>query len=158
MLADSSLLYKHSAIMANSVSENKRLSLGLVLWYLWVAIWNCERGFFAAWFWLCSFVICSLLVCCNFWIWFVALSLVFAQFVFGIRYSYLVFVNLWFFGLYLWERVIWVYLGFGFVRGPQHQFVLSQICYSEICSSLSVDVIIAESRNFWCFVSNFHLD
>ena len=49
-------------------------------------------------------VICSLLVHCNFWISFVALSLVCAQLVFGIWYSYLVFMNLWFFGSYL---VLW---------------------------------------------------
>ena len=42
--------------------------------------------------------------------------------------------------LYLCERAIWVYLGFGFVRVSLHQFVLSQICYSEICSSSPVDV------------------
>ena len=51
---------------------------------------------------------------------------------------------LWFvFGsliLYLWEGVIWVYLGFRFMRVSLHQFVLSQICYSEICSSSPVDV------------------
>ena len=70
---------------------------------------------------------------------------------YAIHIWYLVFVFgiceplvLWFvFGslvLYLWERAIWVYLGFGFVRVPLHQFVLFQICYSEICSSSSVDV------------------
>ena len=42
--------------------------------------------------------------------------------------------------LYLWERAIWVYLGFGFLRVPLHQFVLSQIWYSEIWLSLPVDV------------------
>ena len=42
--------------------------------------------------------------------------------------------------LYLCERVIWVYLGFGFVRVSLHQFVLSQICYSKICSLSLVDV------------------
>ena len=49
-------------------------------------------------------------------------------------------VCIWFFVLYLWERAIWVYLGFGFVRVPLHQFVLFQICYSEICSLSPVDV------------------
>ena len=54
----------------------------------------------------------------------------------GIWYLYLVFVNLWFiclcvclfsdfvFGylvLYLWERAIWMYLGFRFVRVLLHQ-------------------------------------
>ena len=64
----------------------------------------------------------------------------------GIWYSYFLFVNLWFFGSYLvlWfcicERVIWLYLRFGFVRVPLHKFVLSKICYSEICSSSPVDV------------------
>ena len=66
-------------------------------------------------------------------------------FLFGlcaIRIRYLVFL----FGiyeplvLYLYERVIWVYLGFGFVRVPLYQFVLSRICYSKICSSSPVDV------------------
>ena len=42
--------------------------------------------------------------------------------------------------LYLWKRAIWVYLGFGFLRVPLHQFVLSQIWYSEICLSSPVDV------------------
>ena len=92
------------------------------------------------WFWFYGLVICSLLVYCNFWIWFVALSLICVQFTFGIcEHLVLRFV----FGslvLYLWERVIWVYLGFGFVRVPLHQFVLSQICYSEFCSSSLVDV------------------
>ena len=58
--------------------------------------------------------------------------------VFGIRIWYL-----WTFGslvLYLWERSIWVYLGFGFVRVPLYQFVLSQVCCSKICSLLPVDV------------------
>jgi len=36
--------------------EKKRLSLGLVIWYLGVAIWNYERDFFAAWFWFCGLV------------------------------------------------------------------------------------------------------
>ena len=58
----------------------------------------------------------------------------------GIWNSYLVFVNLWFFVLYLSERDIWVYLIFGFVRVHLHQFVLSQICYSEICLLSPVDV------------------
>ena len=102
--------------------EKKRLSLSLVIWYLWVAIWNCERGFVTAWFWFCSLVICSLLVCCNFWIWFVALSLVCAQLVFGICIWYL-----WTFSslFCIWEREVFGYLGFGFVRVPLHQFVLS---------------------------------
>ena len=53
------------------------------------------------------------------------------------------YLYLWTFGslvLYLWGRVIWVYLGFGFVRVLLPQFVLSQICYSEICSSSPMDV------------------
>ena len=122
--------------------EKKRLSLGLVIWYLWVAIWNCERDFVTTWFWFCGLVICSLLVHCNFWIWFVTLFGLCAigiwYLVFGIRIWYL-----WTFGslvLYLWERVIWVHLRFGFVRVPLHQFVLSQICYSEICLSSLMDI------------------
>ena len=42
--------------------------------------------------------------------------------------------------LYLWKRAIWVYLGFGFLRVPLHQFVLSQICYSEICLLSPVNI------------------
>ena len=57
-----------------------------------------------------------------------------------IRIWYLVFVNIWFFGLYLRERVIWMYLRFGFVRVPLHQFILSQIFYSKICSLSLVNV------------------
>ena len=60
-------------------------------------------------------------------------------------------VCIWFFGLYLWERVIWIYLGFGFVRVPLHQFVLSQIC-----SSSPMD--IGYCRKSWCFVFIFHLN
>ena len=67
----------------------------------------------------------------------------------GIWHSVFVFgicepLGLWFiFGslvLYLWERVIWVYLGFGFMRVSLHQFVSSQICHSEICSLSPVNV------------------
>ena len=69
-----------------------------------------------------------------------AIGICYLVFVFGIC-EYLV---LWFvFGslvLYLWERAIWVYLGFGFVRVSLHKFLLSQICYSEICSLSPVDV------------------
>ena len=106
--------------------EKKRLSLGLIIWYLWVAICNRERFVTTwFWFWFCGLVTCSRLVRCNFWICFVALSLVSAQLVFGIWYSYLVFVNLWFLGLYLvlwfcicerelfeciWDLGLWEYL------------------------------------------------
>ena len=67
-------------------------------------------------------------------VWWFALSWYVATFGFAlwpslwfVRNSYLVFVNLWFFVLYLSERDIWVYLIFGFVRVHLHQFVLSQI-------------------------------
>ena len=80
-------------------------------------------------------------------VWWFALSWCVATFGFAlwlslwfVRNSYLVFVNLWFFVLYLWERDIWVYLIFGFVRVHLRQFVLSQICYSEICLLSPVDV------------------
>ena len=112
----------------------------LVLWYLWVVIWNSERGLlllgFAVWWFALSWCIATFGF--NLWLflWFVCNSYL----VFGICEP----LVLWFvFGslvLYLWERVIWVYLGFEFVRVPLYQFVLSQICYSEICSSSQVDV------------------
>ena len=64
-----------------------------------------------------------------------------------IWYMYLIFVNLWFFGFVFGSLVcickrelFWVYLRFGFVRVSLHQFVLFQICYSEICSLSPVDV------------------
>ena len=51
-----------------------------------------------------------------------------------------------------------MYLGFGFVRVPLHQFVLSQICYSEYCSSSLVDVGFVEPRKFLVFCVYFLLD
>ena len=152
MLANSSLLYKHSAIVAISVSEKKRLSLVLVLWYLWVAIWNGERGFVATWFWFFGFVICFLLMCCNFWIWFVALSLVCVQFIFGIWY-------LWTFGSLvcicerelfgcIWDLGLWECLNTNLYY-PK---------FAIVKFVLPVDLTIAEPHNSWCFVSNFHLD
>ena len=112
----------------------------LVLWYLWIVIWNSER---------CLLLLISV-------VWWFALSWYVATFGFTlwlslwfVRNSHLVFgicepLVLWFvFGslvLYLWERAIWVYLGFRFVRLLLHQFVLCQICYSKICSSSTVNV------------------
>ena len=112
--------------------------------------------FITAWFWFCGLVICSLLVHCNFWIWFVALSLVCAQFVFGIceplvflfvfgslvlyLWSFGFLIRIWFFGFvfvresYLGVFEIWV------CESTSTLILLSQICYNEICSSSPVDV------------------
>ena len=80
------------------VCVRKSLSLRLVIWYLWVAIWNSERGLcrlvLVLWFGdlfslgalkLLDLICGSLFGLCAIRIW----------------YSYLVFVNLWFFGSYL---------------------------------------------------------
>ena len=78
--------------------EKERLYLGLVIWYLWVAIWNSERGLLLLGFgftiWWFTLSLCVATIRFDLWLSF----LVCAQFAFGIWYSYLVFVNLWFLG------------------------------------------------------------
>ena len=88
------------------VCVRKRLSLCLVTWYLWVAIWNSERGLLlfgfgsAVWWFAISWCIATFGFALWLSLWFVRNSYL----VFSIWYWYLVFVNLWFFGLYL---VLW---------------------------------------------------
>ena len=111
-----------------------------VLWYLCIAIWNSERGLLLLGFgsagWLFALSLCVATFGFDLWLslWFVHNS----HLVFSIRIWYL-----WTFSslvLYLWERAIWVFLEFRFVRVPLHQFLLSQICYSEIFSSSPIDI------------------
>ena len=92
------------------VCEKKRLSLGLVIWYLWVAIWNSERGLFSlgfgftVWWFALSFYVATFGFDLWLSLWFVRNS----HLVFGIWYSYLVFVNLWFFGsVFVRKKTIW---------------------------------------------------
>ena len=110
--------------------EKKRLSLGLVIWYLWIAIWNSERSLLplgfgsAVWWFALSWCVATF----GFDLW---LSLWF------VCNSYLVFVNLCFVFVresYLGVFEIWV------CESTFTLILLSQICYSEICSSSPVDV------------------
>ena len=132
MLADSSFLYKHNAIMANSErGVRKKGSLFIWLFDICGLQFGIVReaflplGFGSGIWW---FALSWCVVTFGFDLW---LSLWF------VCNSYLVFVNLWFFGLYLvlylWKRAILVYLGFGFVRVSLHQFVLSQIWFVNVC-------------------------
>ena len=92
------------------VCVRKRLSLCLVIWYLWVAIWNSERGLLLFGFVVCWFALSWCIATFEFALW---LSLVCMQFVFGIcepLVPWFVFGSL---VLYLWERAIWVYWDLG---------------------------------------------
>ena len=145
LLADSSLLYKHSATTENWRERDERVwEKEALSWFGYLIFVGCNLEL---WERFCYHLVLVLrfgdllslgalqllhLICDSLWFmrnWYL---------VFGIRIWYL-----WTFGslvLYLWERVIWVYLRFRFVRVPLHQFVLSQICYSEICSSSPMDI------------------
>ena len=81
-----------------SVCVRKMLSLVLVIWFFWVAIWNSERGLLllgfgsTVWWFTLSWCIATFGFDLWLFLWFVHNSYL----VFGIWYSYLVFVNLWF--------------------------------------------------------------
>ena len=112
MLANLILLSKHSAIVAN-----RKCFSCLVLWYLWVAIWNSERGLLPLGF--------------GFAVWWFVLSWCVATFEFDLWLSHWFVHNLdLVFGIcetldfFLWERAIWVYLRFGFVRVPLHHICI----------------------------------
>ena len=91
------------------VCVRKRLSLHLVIWYLWVVIWNSERGLlplgFGSTFWCFALSWCVATFGFDLWLflWFVCNSYL----VFGIRIWYL-----WTFGSLV---RIWTF-GFVFVR------------------------------------------
>ena len=124
------------------------LSLRFVIWYLWVAIWNSEKGLLQLGF--------------GFVIWWFVLSWCVATFGFdlcllfslcAIHILYLVFVNLWFcicerelFGC-IWDLGLWecihtnlYYPKFVIVKFVRHR---------------SWIYVIAEPRKSWCFVSIF---
>ena len=94
MLADSSLLYKYSAIAAN-LRVLCALSCFWFFWYLWVAIWNSERGLlplgFGSAVWLFALSWCIATFGFNLWLsfWFVYNSyLVFGILEFCVYFSF----------------------------------------------------------------------
>ena len=125
--------------------ERKRLSLFFVLRYLWVAIWNNERGLLPLGF--------------GFAAWWFSLSWCVATFGFdlcAICILYLVFVNLWFFGFVFVRES---YLGlFGF-RVCESASTL--ICIIPNLIQWNLFVVTHGCRqlpnhvNSWCFVSIF---
>ena len=126
VLADSSLLYNYISTVLQKIRERERerekrvcvrktLSLHLVIWYLWVAIWNSERsllllGFdFAVWWFALSWCVATFGFDLWLFIWFVRNW--YLKFVFGICEP----LVLWFFDFVflrelfgcIWDLGLW---------------------------------------------------
>ena len=126
VLADSSLLYNYISTVLRKIIERERerekrvcvrktLSLHLVIWYLWVAIWNSERSLllldfdFAVWWFALSWCVATFGFDLWLFIWFVHNW--YLKFVFGICEP----LVLWFFDFVflrelfgcIWDLGLW---------------------------------------------------
>jgi len=135
----------------------KKALFCLVIWYLWAAIWNSERGLLplgfgsTVWWFALSWCIATFGFALWLSLWFVRNW--YLEFIFDICEP----LVLWF--VFVRESYLDVLI-FGFVRVSLHQFVLSQIWYSKICSFSPVDVargcrLLLNHVKSWCFLCLF---